>query len=933
MKPRFALDLSHEAVSLLERAAGGWVRIGRALLDDPSLGDQLAGMRALAQVRAPEGFISKLILPNSQILYFEMDAPGADQATRRAKIQEALAGRTPYAVEDLVFDFSRQGDHLKVAVVARETLEEAEGFAEAYGFCPAGFVAIPEASHFAGEPFFGLTSVASHHLPADTRFDRDQDPVRAIAQADAPLAALFRALPGLAPLPATTDGALPAEPAAPEGPAPAEAELTPTSETPDIAAPEPLPIASVTQPDSPMDKEAVEAAPDEAATLTKMGGTSDGPPVQEEDGQPEDLALSDTTPPSQSASTEEEPFADAHLSSDPDLAPGADAETDSGTVRAPQQVSATAPPVATPAEGEAPFAEVSDTDEAAPDPIPTDLPAQSAEPAAFHSRRVPRPDEEARYEPGARLAAILPRLGGIRAQNPGKPGASAAPALGVPVRDDAASPRQRLPAERPMSPDPNGNPLIEAGAAPGLLAERDARDRGAITAVFGGIKLAHAQPFASPRVQLGVAGLLAIAAIGLWSIFLGPATVPQASAPVSAPGPDVSAPATLPAPQTTTAQVDLPHPVATALGPAKIAEPTPDANIGTVVAAEGATPEAPGTNALPQSVALITDPPLAVQPPPQPFGTLLRFDELGRIAATPEGVITPDGFTLVAGQPPRLPPARAARAQPVAEPNPLEGKRPRPRPADLVPISAPTNAEATLAPTTLAAAALSPLAPPVDPRHAARQPKARPADVLSKAAAKRQAAEAVADAAASAARAEAEAAAAAVAAASPLAVATSRQPAPRSAIALAAAKKAELAAAETASQVDNTAVEAALAEAQTAVASEPAPEPEPEPEPESANVDIDEPEPLDGIATLPTTRTVAKKSTLANAIDLGDINLIGVYGSSANRRALVRMPSGRFVKVQVGDRIDGGKVAAISDNELRYVKGGKTYALKMVNDG
>ena len=58
-------------------------------------------------------------------------------------IEEALVGRTPYAVEDLVFDFSRQGDHLKVAVVARETLEEAEGFAEAYGFCPAGFVAIP----------------------------------------------------------------------------------------------------------------------------------------------------------------------------------------------------------------------------------------------------------------------------------------------------------------------------------------------------------------------------------------------------------------------------------------------------------------------------------------------------------------------------------------------------------------------------------------------------------------------------------------------------------------------------------------------------------------------------------------------------------------------------------------------------------------------
>jgi type IV pilus biogenesis protein PilP len=96
---------------------------------------------------------------------------------------------------------------------------------------------------------------------------------------------------------------------------------------------------------------------------------------------------------------------------------------------------------------------------------------------------------------------------------------------------------------------------------------------------------------------------------------------------------------------------------------------------------------------------------------------------------------------------------------------------------------------------------------------------------------------------------------------------------------------------------------------------------------------VDEPEPLDGIATLPTTRTVAKKSTYANAIDLGEVNLIGVYGSSSNRRALVRMPNGRFVKVQVGDRLDGGKVAAIGDSELRYVKKGRTITLKIMKSG
>ncbi|MGB5870741.1 MAG: hypothetical protein WBH04_11120 [Albidovulum sp.] len=82
---------------------------------------------------------------------------------------------------------------------------------------------------------------------------------------------------------------------------------------------------------------------------------------------------------------------------------------------------------------------------------------------------------------------------------------------------------------------------------------------------------------------------------------------------------------------------------------------------------------------------------------------------------------------------------------------------------------------------------------------------------------------------------------------------------------------------------------------------------------------------------IPTTRTVTKNATIANAIDLGKINLIGIYGASSSRRALVRMPNGRYVKVKLGDRLDGGKVAAIGDNQLSYVKNGKTFVLKLLN--
>ena len=75
--------------------------------------------------------------------------------------------------------------------------------------------------------------------------------------------------------------------------------------------------------------------------------------------------------------------------------------------------------------------------------------------------------------------------------------------------------------------------------------------------------------------------------------------------------------------------------------------------------------------------------------------------------------------------------------------------------------------------------------------------------------------------------------------------------------------------------------------------------------------------------------SVAKSATVKNAINLRNVNLIGVYGKPSSRRALVRLSNGRYQKVQVGDRIDGGRVSAIGDNELRYKKGSRNLTLKM----
>ena len=103
-------------------------------------------------------------------------------------------------------------------------------------------------------------------------------------------------------------------------------------------------------------------------------------------------------------------------------------------------------------------------------------------------------------------------------------------------------------------------------------------------------------------------------------------------------------------------------------------------------------------------------------------------------------------------------------------------------------------------------------------------------------------------------------------------------------------------------------------------------------EAEAALVADAEPELRQGDTTSRRTSsrsTVARRATIPNAIRLEEINLVGVYGTTGDRRALVRLPSGRYVRVRVGDRVDGGRVARITESELFYLKGAQTVSLRV----
>jgi hypothetical protein len=239
----------------------------------------------------------------------------------------------------------------------------------------------------------------------------------------------------------------------------------------------------------------------------------------------------------------------------------------------------------------------------------------------------------------------------------------------------------------------------------------------------------------------------------------------------------------------------------------------------------------------------------------------------------------------------------------------MAGFRPRPRPEGLAPAPEDDAALATDSPTAVVGL----------------RPLARPATVVTLAAASRpaEAADLGAQGASLAAQAEADlAAAAALEAQNPSIVAISRRP-------------------EARPRNLSRAVEAAVAAAVRA------PEPQPEPEPEAEVVaaaaapapapelkpeeleEVDEPEPSKAAPKIPTKASVAQQATFKNAINLSRINLIGTYGTDSKRYALVRQANGRYKKVKVGDKIDGGTVKAITATEVRYQKGGKLLTLTM----
>lgn len=79
------------------------------------------------------------------------------------------------------------------------------------------------------------------------------------------------------------------------------------------------------------------------------------------------------------------------------------------------------------------------------------------------------------------------------------------------------------------------------------------------------------------------------------------------------------------------------------------------------------------------------------------------------------------------------------------------------------------------------------------------------------------------------------------------------------------------------------------------------------------------------------TTSSSRSPTERVGLESRKLSLVGLFGSSKHRRAIVRLPNGRMAKVSTGDRLEGQQVAAIGDDSLRLSGGSRDLVLKMPN--
>lgn len=81
--------------------------------------------------------------------------------------------------------------------------------------------------------------------------------------------------------------------------------------------------------------------------------------------------------------------------------------------------------------------------------------------------------------------------------------------------------------------------------------------------------------------------------------------------------------------------------------------------------------------------------------------------------------------------------------------------------------------------------------------------------------------------------------------------------------------------------------------------------------------------------SFPRRASILSNATITNIIELNRTNLIGIFGTKQLAIALIRLASGKVIKVKVGDRFDGWKVLTIYEDKVELANGNKQETLRL----
>ncbi|MEL6640741.1 MAG: hypothetical protein AAFP98_05425 [Pseudomonadota bacterium] len=997
MTPNFALLLSSDGIVLLQRVPEGWERVGAARLEAEDLNAEMAALRDRATELADGELRTKLILPDDQIRYLAIDTARTSQDDINAAVQDA----TPLALDEVQIDFDQSGGRTYIAAVAKQTLLEAETFAQEHRFHPVAFAALAEPYTFRHAVSFGTTAYAEEALGGDVTLEPiDAETLRQALRGPA--------IAQTAPV-ATQDPTIRSTEEFAEDNVPlfvsrnSSTVAPPTAQVSEKVAEEPAPIPEFKRSTS---RRPVRSRPTEEATKPSASPKpAAARPKRDEDPAfvtrrtlpGPDLALERGLV-GVGGSERRSPLVpvalvacllaaiggvgvwttralDTNLAGLFTLDPGLQ---DDGTAPAAAIAETTAPAPAPAPEPAAPTVAaaapelvdetpVADEEVIPPTPIVTAIPGRVLSPADAARiyaatgvwQRAPRlPDRNGDKQgtlDGIHTFATLPAA--AQAPMPGRPDSASgqhelqmiAPLnprplnrplprdedgfilatavgtvlpTGVPIYGRAPSSRPPLrPTDEPVYLRDDSIPLVQLDVVTGVeLVSFTAESAAPSARSFAAPVLSQPQPVLGPLNAQPQALPNNIAAITTPADPLPPEPAPEImdQMPVVAAAPAAPTPEQLigtsfdnPSQADAPFNQQAPTQAKAAIADQPLPSPPLDnegAPVGVVVVIQGAPdvvpPLRPGSGANPANTqdAVTADPEIDIvadEDLPDAENDLplianaieqaLAENDTTDTAAANDDIASTDADAQTLAEA-----VEAALEDVVPAPLPqdpaLAGFRPSLRPADLLPASARTFE---------AIPALAAFRPTIRPDGLAPQPEPEPEVVTT------EPVVATPDNIAAIVASIADAAPPSLIV-SPTARAISLSPRPDP-------------------RPQNFARVVAAAQAITA-RQQPA---TPQQTTRTAAV-VQTPAPQTAPATGGRTgATVARAATIDNVIALRDMNLIGVYGKPGARRALVRMPNGRFVKVEVGSSLDGGRVTAINDSALNFVKRGRTYALQL----